>query len=202
MKEESGNIFTIFDEILQKEDKELLLNQKAAVLWMTGLSGSGKTTIAKALERKLYADGFLCQLLDGDNIRAGICNNLGFSSEDRIENIRRISEVTSLFVNCGIVCINCFVSPTQEIRNSAREIIGKEHFHEIFVNTPIEVCETRDVKGLYKKARAGEIKDFTGISAPFEAPENPALNLKTEERTIEESAQELYEYIKPLISRT
>lgn len=202
MEEKTGNIFTIFDEILQKEDKELLLNQRGTVLWMTGLSGSGKTTIAKALEKKLHADGFLCQLLDGDNIRAGICNNLSFTSEDRSENIRRIAEVSNLFVNCGIICINCFVSPTQEIRDNARSIIGKECFHEVFVNTPIEICETRDVKGLYKKARAGEIKDFTGISAPFEAPLNPALNLKTEKHTVEQSAEELYQYIKPIISRT
>ena len=144
MKEESGNIFTIFDEILQKEDKELLLNQKGVAFWLTGLSGSGKTTIAKALERRLHAEGFLCQLIDGDNIRAGICNNLGFSAEDRNENIRRIAEVSKLFLNCGVICINCFVSPTKELRAMARDIIGEQDFHEVFVNTPLEICETRD----------------------------------------------------------
>ena len=202
MKEEKGNIFTIFDELLPREDKEKLLNQNAISIWMTGLSGSGKTTVAKALERKLHADGYLCQLLDGDNIRAGICNNLGFSNEDRTENIRRISEVTKLFVNCGIVTINCFVSPTAEIRKMASEIIGIDDFVEVFVNTPLEICETRDVKGLYKKARAGEIKDFTGISAPFEAPVNPGLDLKTEGRSIEETADELYRFVKTKISRS
>jgi len=173
MKEEKGNIFTLFDEMLQREDKENFLKQRAKVIWMTGLSGSGKSTIAKVLERRLHAEGFLCQMLDGDNIRAGINSNLGFSDADRSENIRRISEVSKLFLNCGVITINCFVSPTIAIRQLAKDIIGQDDFIEVFINTPLEVCEARDVKGLYKKARAGEIKDFTGIDAPFEAPEHP-----------------------------
>ncbi|NNC82131.1 MAG: adenylyl-sulfate kinase [Flavobacteriales bacterium] len=195
MKEEQGNIFTVFDEMLPRHDKELMLNQRASVFWMTGLSGSGKTTIAKGLERKLHADGYLSQLLDGDNIRAGVCNNLGFAEDDRKENIRRIAEVSKLFIHCGVICINCFVSPTEEIRAMARDIIGPDDFQEVYINTPLEICEGRDVKGLYKKARAGEIPDFTGISAPFEAPSSPALELKTENKSIEDCVDELYRFI-------
>ena len=171
MKEFKGNLFPIFDEILQREDKEELLNQNSKVIWMTGLSGSGKTTVAKGVERYLHSQGILNQLLDGDNIRVGISSNLTFSSEDRAENIRRISEISKLFLNCGIVTLNCFVSPTIEIRNIAKEIIGAENFIEVYINASIDTCEERDVKGLYQKARKGEIKNFTGISAPFEAPE-------------------------------
>lgn len=193
------NIFPVFDKILGRNDKQEFLNQKSLVIWMTGLSGSGKTTIAIALERMLKDEGFFTQVLDGDNIRSGINNNLGFSEEDRTENIRRISEVSKLFVNCGVITINCFVSPTEEIRGMAKEIIGEDDMLEIFINTPLEVCEARDVKGLYKKARKGEIKDFTGISSPFEAPENPALEVKTENRKVEESAKEVLDFILPKI---
>lgn len=200
MKDEGRNIFSTFDEILPREEKETLLNQKAKVIWMTGLSGSGKTTIAKYLERYLHDKGYLTQLLDGDNIRSGINNNLGFSDEDRNENIRRIAEVSKLFLNCGIITINCFVSPTKAIRKMAESIIGAEDFIEVFIDTPLEVCEARDVKGLYKKARAGEIKDFTGISAPFEAPED-ALCIKTVDRSVEETANEILEYLIPIIEK-
>ena len=141
MKESKENIFTIFDDILQREDKESLLQQKSKVIWMTGLSGSGKTTIAKGVERYLHNNGILNQLLDGDNIRVGISNNLTFSSEDRSENIRRIAEVSKLFLNCGIVTLNCFVSPTIKIREIAKEIIGVENFIEIYINASIETCE-------------------------------------------------------------
>ena len=169
------NIHPVFDRILQRKDKELLLQQKSLVIWMTGLSGSGKTTIAIALEQALNKLGHLTQILDGDNVRTGINNNLGFTEEDRTENIRRIAEVSKLFLNCGIITINCFVSPTIAIRKQAKTIIGKANFVEVFVNTPLEICEQRDVKGLYKKARAGEIKNFTGIDAPFEVPLSPKL---------------------------
>ncbi len=165
------------------------MNQKAKVFWFTGLSGSGKSTIAIALEKELFAKGFHCYLLDGDNIRTGLCNNLGFSAEDRKENIRRISETSKLFVDAGVICINAFVSPTIEIRQMAREIIGDENFVEVFINTPLEVCEARDVKGLYKKARAGEIKNFTGLDAPYEAPIDPQIEIKTVEQTIEQACQ-------------
>lgn len=196
----SNNIHPTFDRILKREDKEQLLKQKSKVIWMTGLSGSGKTTIAIALEQMLKNKGFLTQVLDGDNVRTGINNNLGFSVEDRAENIRRIAEVSKLFVNCGIITINCFVSPTIAIRNQAKEIIGEDDFVEVFVNTPIEICEQRDVKGLYKKARAGEIKNFTGIDSPFEAPENPTVNVKTAELSIEDAARQILEVILPKIS--
>jgi adenylylsulfate kinase len=167
---------------------------------MTGLSGSGKTTIAKVLEKKLHQQKFLTQILDGDNIRAGINNNLGFSPEDRTENIRRIAEVSKLFNHCGVITINCFVSPTIEIRNAAKAIIGEGSFIEVFINTPIEVCEARDVKGLYAKARKGEIKDFTGINAPFEAPNSPELNILTEGKSPEENAEEIINFLIPKIS--
>jgi len=199
MKEEEKNIFTIFDDILQRKDKEELLNQKSKVIWMTGLSGSGKTTIAKAVERYLHSIGILNQLLDGDNIRVGISNNLSFSEKDRSENIRRIAEVSKLFLNCGVVTLNCFVSPTIKIRKIAKDIIGEENFIEVYINASVETCENRDVKGLYKKARIGEIKDFTGISAPFESPENPELEINTSELSIDESVQKVLNYILPKI---
>ena len=178
------------DKILQRADKEQLLKQKGMAIWFTGLSGAGKTTIAIALERELYKKGFLTQILDGDNIRSGINSNLGFSDADRIENIRRIAEVTKLFVECGIITICCFVSPTEEIRTTAKNIIGKNDFVEVFVNTPLEICEKRDVKGLYAKARRGEVKDFTGIDAPFEKPENPTIEI-TDALSIEECVKKI-----------
>ena len=165
------------------------MNQKAKVLWFTGLSGSGKSTIAVALEKELYARGFHCYLLDGDNVRTGLCNNLGFIAEERSENIRRISETSKLFIDAGVICINAFVSPTIEIRQMAKDIIGEEHFIEVYVNTPLEVCEARDVKGLYKKARAGEIENFTGIDSPYEIPLNPQIEIDTVAQSIVEACQ-------------
>ena len=199
MKEFKGNLFPIFDEILQREDKEELLNQNSKVIWMTGLSGSGKSTIAKGVERQLHSIGVLNQLLDGDNIRVGISNNLTFSKEDRVENIRRVSEVSKLFLNCGLVTLNCFVSPTIKIRNIAKEIIGAENFIEVFINASVETCEERDVKGLYQKARKGEIKDFTGISAIYEPPKNPEIEINTSQLSIDESVQKVLDYILPII---
>lgn len=197
---ETKNIHPIFDRLLQRNDREQRLNQRAKVLWLTGLSGSGKSTIAEALERRLHNEGFFAQVLDGDNIRSGINSNLGFSLEDRQENIRRIAEIAKLYLNSGIITLNSFVSPTIEIRNYAREIVGEVDFVEVFINTPLEICEQRDVKGLYKKARKGEIKGFTGIDSPYEAPENPAFEIKTANLTVEESVNQLYEYIKPTIT--
>ncbi len=196
-----NNIYPIFDKTLQRSDREKLLNQKGKMIWFTGLSGSGKSTLAIALERELYERGVLCQILDGDNIRTGINNNLGFSEADRTENIRRIAEVSKLFVNCGVVTIAAFISPTTAIRNMAKQIIGEDDFMEIYVSTPIKECERRDVKGLYAKARRGEIANFTGISSPFEAPENPSLSLDTSVLKIEESVKLLLDTIIPQITR-
>lgn len=166
---------------------------------MTGLSGSGKTTIAVELEKMLAEKEILTQVLDGDNIRAGINSNLGFSEQDRLENIRRIAEVSKLLVNCGIVCINCFVSPTEKIRQQARDILGQDML-EIFVNTPLEECEKRDVKGLYAKARAGEIKNFTGLDAPFQPPQNPFLELTTTQQSVHQCAENIFQAVWPRIT--
>lgn len=198
--ENQNNIYPIFDKMLTRADKEELLHQHSVMIWFTGLSGSGKSTIAIALERELQKRGLLCRILDGDNIRSGINNNLGFSEEDRVENIRRIAEIGKLFVDTGIITIAAFISPNNDIREMAANIIGKENFLEIFVSTPIEECERRDVKGLYAKARRGEIKNFTGISAPFEAPANPALSIDTSKLSVEESVNKLLELILPKIS--
>lgn len=184
-------IHPTFDRILQRGDKESMLRQRGISVWMSGLSGSGKTTIAAAVERKLADRGILTQVLDGDNMRTGICNDLGFSEEDRIENIRRIAEVSKLFVNCGIVTINCFVSPTRHIRALAKSIIGADDLVEVYVNTSLEECEKRDVKGLYKKARSGKIKNFTGLDAPYEAPEMPDVDVPTAGRSVEECADQV-----------
>lgn len=197
--EKNINIYPIFDQMLQRSDREQLLHQKSTMIWFTGLSGSGKSTLAIALERELYKKGFLTRILDGDNIRSGINNNLGFSGTDRRENIRRIAEVSRLFVDCGVVTIAAFISPTRAIRQMAREIIGENDFLEIYVSTPLEECEKRDVKGLYKKARKGEIRDFTGISAPFEAPLHPFLEIDTSRYSLEESVKILLEVIEPKI---
>jgi adenylylsulfate kinase len=189
------NIHPIFDKILNRSHKETLLKQKAVVIWMVGLSGSGKSTIAKALEQDLYERGHLTQLLDGDNLRTGINNNLGFSEADRTENIRRSAEVSRLFLNCGIITICSFISPTEEIRQSAKKIIGEDDYFEVYVNAPFEVCEQRDVKGLYKKARNGEIKNFTGLDAPFEAPKNPSVELRTDLKDLDACKEELLKAI-------
>jgi len=189
------NIHPIFDSVLQRNDKEALLKQHAMVVWMVGLSGSGKSTLAKAVEKELYNQGFLTQLLDGDNLRTGINNNLGFSEADRLENIRRAAEVAKLFCNAGLITICSFISPTEEIRTIAKDIIGAQDFTEVYVNAPFEVCEQRDVKGLYKKARNGEIKNFTGLDAPFEAPQNPAIEIRTHEQSMETCVKQLVDYI-------
>jgi len=200
MKEKQNHIYPVFDKILTRKDKEKLLNQRSKVIWMTGLSGAGKTTIAKFLDEALYKKGYVAQILDGDNIRSGINNNLSFSDEDRYENIRRIAEVSKLFINCGIIIINSFISPTEEIRNMALDIIGEENFIEVFVNAPIEVCEERDTKGLYAKARRGEIKNFTGIDSPFELPESAHVTVRTDIQTIEESVAQVLDYLLPQIT--
>lgn len=196
-----NNIHPIFDRLLQRKDREKRLEQRSKALWLTGLSGSGKSTIAQHLERKLYNEGFFAQVLDGDNIRSGINSNLSFSPEDRTENIRRISEIAKLYLQSGVVTINSFISPTLEIRQMAKDIIGADDFIEVYINTPLEVCEARDVKGLYEKARKGEIKGFTGIDAPYEAPVNPSIEVKTHNMTIDESVDVIYNYLLDIIKR-
>jgi len=191
------NIHPTFAQILSRQEKERFLNQNSCVVWFTGLSGSGKSTIAQGLEKMLFQHGYFTQVLDGDNIRSGICNNLAFSIEDRSENIRRISEVSKLFCDSGIICLNSFVSPTGKIRGLAKDIIGAENFIEVFVNTPLEICEARDVKGLYKRARKGEIKNFTGLDSPFEEPQNPDFEIHTENQSVEESVLALFQYLIP-----
>jgi len=192
-------IFPDFNTIIQRKDKEQFLNQHSRVIWLTGLSGSGKTTIGSLLERKLFERKYLSQILDGDNIRSGINNNLSFSVEDRNENIRRIAEVSKLMLNSGIIVINCFISPTNKIRQTAKKIIGEENYIEVFINAPLTVCEERDTKGLYEKARKGEIKNFTGIDSPFEAPPNPDIEVRTDKLSVEESVDKVLDYILPYL---
>lgn len=199
MEKADKHIFPVFNKILKRSDKETMLNQKGKVVWLSGLSGSGKTTIAKGVEKELHQRGFICQVLDGDNIRSGINNNLGFSLDDRLENIRRIAEVSKLFINCGIITINSFISPTEKIRNIAKEIIGEDNFIAVYVNAPVSVCEERDVKGLYKKARAGEIKDFTGVNTAFEPVVNPDVEVFTDKMCVEDSVQKIIDFILPRI---
>ncbi|APY08472.1 adenylyl-sulfate kinase [Winogradskyella sp. J14-2] len=167
------------------------------LLWFTGLSGSGKSTIANVVEQKLFKEGIKTYTLDGDNMRKGINGDLTFSPEDRTENIRRIAEVANLMIDAGLVILAAFVSPYKKDRENIRSIVKDVNFVEIFVNTSVEECERRDVKGLYKKARAGEIKNMTGISAPYEAPENPDIEIRTENESVESAAQRIAEYITP-----
>ena len=199
MTQNENNIHTVFDKIKDRKDKEVFLKQRAKVIWFTGLSGSGKTTLASMLEKKLFELHYFCQILDGDNVRSGINKNLQFTEEDRNENIRRIAEVSKLFMNCGIILLCAFISPTNKMRQMAKKIIGEEDFLEIFVDTPLEVCEQRDPKGLYKKARTGEIKNFTGISAPFEAPKNPFISVDNANTNLDETVKQMLIRILPEI---
>ena len=172
-------------------DRERLLKQKGCVLWFTGLSGSGKSTIAKALERTLVDVGQLAFILDGDNIRHGLNAGLGFSDEDRTENLRRIAEVSKLFADCGIICLTAFISPLRESRARAREIIGNARFLEVHIATDLSECEKRDTKGLYKKAREGIVTDFTGISAPYQPPKQPDIRIETKKKSVHECVNEV-----------
>ena len=185
------------DYEVSKSQRQKLMNQNSFLLWFTGLSGSGKSTIANALEHKLHEEGFKTYALDGDNIRKGINNDSTFSPEDRKENIRRIAEVANLMVDAGVVVLAAFVSPYKKDRENIARIVGNDNFVEIFVNTSLEECERRDVKGLYKKARAGEIKDFTGVNAPYEAPDSPDVEIITDGLSIEECVLRIYDKIKP-----
>ncbi|HRY99576.1 MAG TPA: adenylyl-sulfate kinase [Bacteroidales bacterium] len=181
-----------------RKAKERMLGQRARVIWLGGLSGAGKTTLGLALEQRLLELGFLAQLIDGDIVRHGINSNLQFSLDDRIENIRRVSEVSSLFLKSGVITINCFITPTNAMRRLAREILG-EDLLEVFIHAPLEVCENRDPKGLYRKARRGEIADFTGVGSPFEVPEHPDLTVHTHEQGVDECLRQLVDFILPRI---
>ena len=195
----ADHIFPIHDRLVGFEDRCRRLNQRPISLWFCGLSGSGKSTIAVGLERFLFQKGYTTQVLDGDNIRSGINSNLGFSVEDRLENNRRVAEIAKLYNMSGLITINSFISPTQSIRNRAKEIIGDAFFKEVYIKASLETCEDRDVKGLYEKARKGEIKGFTGIDSPFEVPENPFFEIDTEKHTLEVCIQSLFKAIEPLI---
>lgn len=195
-----NNIYPIFNKIQQRIDKEKMLGQHGITIWFTGLSGSGKSTSAIALEQLLASEGYVCRILDGDNIRTGLNSNLGFSEEDRNENIRRIAEVCKLFTDTGIITIASFVSPTADLRRMARDIIGADDFFEVYMSTPLEECERRDVKGLYAKARRGEVKQFTGISAPFDVPEHADISIDTTNATPEETAREIFDKISSKIA--
>ena len=199
--ESTPSLYPIFDRMLPRSAREELLRQRGMMVWFTGLSGSGKSTVALGVERELHERGLLCRILDGDNIRTGINAGLGFSADDRRENIRRIAEVGKLFVDTGIITLAAFVSPTNEYRQLARNIIGPDDFFEVYVSTPLEECERRDVKGLYARARRGEVKDFTGISAPFEAPEHPALSIDTSRQPLETSVRQVVELILGTMGR-
>ena len=181
------------------DERQRVMNQKPKLIWFTGLSGSGKSTLAVQLEAALYAQGFKTYLLDGDNIRSGLNKDLAFTDDARIENIRRISEVCKLFLDAGVVLLSAFISPFQADRDQVRNIVGADNYIEIFVDAPLEVCEQRDVKGLYKKARAGEVKNFTGISSPYEKPSAPDVVITTDKMSVAESLSVLVKEIVPRI---
>lgn len=182
---------------IQRTQRQEQLGQKAKLIWFTGLSGSGKSTIASLLEKELFQRGFKTYLLDGDNVRTGLNKDLTFSNQDRAENIRRIGEVSGLFLDAGIVVLSAFISPFNAERNKVRDIVGAENYLEVFMDTPLEVCEQRDVKGLYKKARAGNLKNFTGIDSPYEKPENPGIIISTHTMSIDKSLHLLLNWIEP-----
>ncbi|MBX2841061.1 MAG: adenylyl-sulfate kinase [Flammeovirgaceae bacterium] len=183
------------DHKIKKEDRERLKKHKPIVLWFTGLSGSGKSTLTSALEQKLYEEEMHTYILDGDNVRSGLNKGLTFSDEDRKENIRRISEVAKLFADAGLITLTAFISPFKEDRALAKSLVGEDEFMEIFVDCPLEICEQRDVKGLYQKAREGKIKKFTGIDSPFEAPENADVVIHTDRQSLEASVEQLYKAV-------
>jgi len=184
------------DHTVDKASRANKLNQKPSVIWLTGLSGSGKSTIANLLEKRLYEAQQSTYLLDGDNVRHGLCGDLGFDDKARVENIRRISEVSKLFVEAGLIVITAFISPFKADRDFCRSLLEKGEFIEVFVDTPLEVCEQRDPKGLYKKARSGDIKHFTGIDSEYEAPTSPEVHLQYKDESAEETAERLYQALK------
>jgi len=195
----NDNLHPISDRLLKRSDRESLLGQRAKVIWMCGLSGSGKSTLATALEKKLFAQKRLVYVLDGDNIRTGLNSGLSFSDEDRKENIRRIAEVSKLFVDAGVISVNSFITPNADLRKMARETIGKENLIEVYVKASFEACMKRDVKGLYAKAEKGLVPQFTGKDSGFEEPTDSDLVIDTEAQSVEESLDSLYQFVSPLI---
>lgn len=185
-----------------KADRRELLGQHSQILWFTGLPASGKSTIAGRVEELLHEQGFTTYLLDGDNIRAGLNKDLSFSGEDRRKNIRRVAEVAKLFVDCGVIVLAAFISPYRSDRQMVAKMVEKGEFTEIYINCPLEVCEERDPKGLYKKARAGELKDFTGVDAPFEAPERPPIEIQSDKMSVEEAAEKIVKVMKKKLQLT
>ena len=181
---------------ITRSDRERLHGHRAALLWFTGLSGSGKTTLTQALEEKLHQLDYSTMILDGDNVRAGLCNDLSFSQEDRSENIRRIGEVAKLFIEAGVFTLAAFIAPVQKDRDFVRGILGENEFFEIYCKCSLEVCETRDVKGIYKRARAGQIKNFTGIDSAYEKPLKPDLVIDTEIETVQESLVKIFQFLR------
>jgi len=196
MAEQKASNIVWHEHNVKREEREQLLKQKGAVLWFTGLPSSGKSTIANALARRLHEEGRLCYVLDGDNVRHGLNKDLGFSPQDREENIRRISEVAALFADSGVIATTAFVSPYRKDRDFCRQLLGPGRFFEVFVKTSVETCEDRDPKGLYKKARAGVIPEFTGISAPYEAPANPEITLDTESMSVDEEVDFILDHLR------
>lgn len=199
MTDTATNIYPEFARMLGRPDKERLLRQRGVVVWMYGLSGSGKSTLANALERRLHSEGFLTQILDGDNIRSGLNRNLGFSDADRAENIRRIAEVAKLYLHTGIITLTSFITPRRELRALAREVVGAEDFVEVYVRASFEVCAQRDPKGLYQKAAEGKVQQFTGKDSAFEEPQpgEAALVLDTEAHALEDCLFQLYSHLQP-----
>ena len=195
MSSHLDHLYPVFDKMLPRSAKETLLGQTGAVIWIYGLSGSGKSTLANLLERRLHADGRLVKVLDGDNIRSGLNRNLGFSDEDRLENIRRVSEVAKLFAECGVITITSFITPNNELRRLAREVIGEADLLEVYVKASFETCQIRDPKGLYAKVAAGEVKQFTGKDSAFEEPESPDLVIDTEAFSEEECLAQLLDAV-------
>ena len=194
-----NNIYPIKTKV-SRAQRELLQQQRAVLIWFTGFSGSGKSTLAVQLEAQLHTKGFKTYLLDGDNIRSGLNKDLSFSDNDRVENIRRIAEVSNLMLDAGTIVLSAFISPFRIDREHVKQIVGVESYIEVFVDTPLEICEQRDVKGLYKKARAGEVKNFTGIDSPYERPENPDVVIPTHQMSVDDSLNLLLDFVLPRIT--
>ena len=195
-----ANAIFPFNSKITYEQRKKAMMQEPRLIWLTGLSGAGKTTLALRLEQYFFSKGFKVFILDGDNVRNGLCNDLGFSEESRKENLRRVAEVATLMLDAGLIIICAFISPNAEDRKAIKNIVGEQRFIEVYVSCPVEICEERDVKGLYAKARTGIIPNFTGVSAPYDAPVSPDIELRTADETVEESVQKIIQLVEPVIT--